>query len=166
MPGACYVGRVDEGLQKIVSLAWRTVPAVEANQAILRARAATAAGEEALEAGALDEGEDEGSEALARSYELVLDPDATFAGFAEKTLPRLVYHLESIRAFLPGVEGVVVCIFEGDRLHFLHGGEFLGEICRQLGVTPEELSARYGTGELRTAVAPAGPPLALPGPKS
>lgn len=158
---------MDEGLQKIVSLAWRTVPAVEANQAILRARAATAAGEEALEAGALEgEADGEASEALARSYELVLDPDATFAAFAEKTLPRLVYHLESIRAFLPGVEGVVICIFEGDRLHFLHGGEFLGEICRQLGVTAEELSSRYGTGELRTAVSPAGPPLALPGPKS
>ncbi|MBS2021008.1 MAG: hypothetical protein JST92_01250 [Deltaproteobacteria bacterium] len=165
---------MDDGLKALLARAWRTVPGREANEAIIRARAATASAQAALERGVLDDAasdeavdaalsEDPDSLPLSRSYELMLGPDATFASFAKDQLPKLVYHLESIGARLPAAAGVLVCVFEGESLHFLQGGEVIEECLKQLGLTAEELSAKYGTGELQTAARDPGPPLALPG---
>jgi len=167
---------MDAALERIVALAWRSVSALEANEAMLRARRATAAGEEALRKGTL--GADETSAAeddldapLARSYEIALAASATFESFAREQLPKLVYHLESIGAHLPHAGGVVICLFAGERLHFLQAGELIAAVCRELGKSADELVALYGTGELRTAVrAPSAPasaaaPLALPPPE-
>ena len=54
--------------------------------------------------------------------------------------------------------------FAGDRLHFVRARELVARACRILGVTPEDLVQRHGTGERRTAVGSEAP-LLLPGPK-
>lgn len=140
---------VDDRLDQLLRLAFRTVPAAEANQAIDRARRSEGGSEESP----------------ARSYEVVLGPGADFASFTREQLPKLVYHLESIGAHLPEARGVLLAVFSGSELRFLHAGEAMALICALLGETPAQLVERYGTGEVRTAVRP-GPPLALPGPKA
>lgn len=164
---------MDDGLRQLLALAWKTVPAVEANVAIASARRAAWAGEDAARRGLSEEdlaAEDDAAEAaeadgaldgapMARSYELLLAPDATFAGFAERELPRLVYHLESIGAHLPGCGGVVVAAFDGDTLRFVRARDLLERTCKALAVSPHELVQRHGTGESRTAQR--GPPLLL-----
>jgi hypothetical protein len=166
---------MDDGLKKILALAWRSVPAIEANTAMLRARRATAAGEEAARRGQFDLELEESDDApMARAYEVALAPDATLESFARDQLPRLVYHLESIGAHLPRPAGVVICMFAGDELFFIQPAELFATLCAELRVTPAELTERYGTHELRTAIrrdgtvtetkVPKGPPLALPGP--
>jgi hypothetical protein len=151
---------MDDALRTLIGLAWKTVPAREANQAIARARRAAAAGEEEHFGRTSDSAsaDDEGAP-LARSYELLLTPEATLASFAASQLPRLVYHLESIGAHLPHAGGVLLCVFEGESLHFLHTGEFVTAAARALGMTPDALVEKHGTGESRTAVR--GPPLLL-----
>jgi hypothetical protein len=153
---------MDDALRTLIGLAWKTVPASEANDAIARARRAAAAGEAGLAAapaGASPVHDDEGDGALARSYELLLAPTATLTSFGQSQLPRLVYHLESIGAHLPHAGGVLLCVFEGENLHFLHTGEFITAAAQALGLTVEQLVEKHGTGESRTAVR--GPPLLL-----
>ena len=128
-----------------MGLAFRTVPAREANAAIAKMRDEIGEGEE------------------ARSYELVFDADFTWDAFVGEALPKLVYHLESIGARPPSCNGVVISLFAGEWLHFIDAKAFLELVCRLLAITPAELLARYGTGELRTAVR-AAPPLLLGGP--
>src|SRR5947208_3446258 len=74
--------------------------------------------------------------------------------------------LERMEAFshLPACAGVVVAAFVGDELSFIHAKDVIAGVCRMLGVTPEQLAERHGTGESRTAVS--SPPLLLPGPKN
>jgi hypothetical protein len=157
---ACYVPGVDDRLRELLSVAFRTVPAREANSAISRARA------EAAEAGAAHARplrDDEEAAPLSRSYEIVLADDATFARFAGETLPRLVYHLDSVGARPPACKGVLLAIFEGDRLHLLRAGDALAAAAKIAGTSLDELFRRHGTGESRTAQR--GPPPALPPPK-
>jgi hypothetical protein len=143
---------MDDALAKLLSLAWKTVPAREANEAIARARRAAAAGETELtgDAGEGSRADDDGAP-MARAYEVMLSPDATLASFAQAQLPRLVYHLESLGAHLPRAGGVLLCIFAGEELHFLHTGEFVAAAAQALGTTVEELVEKHGTGESRTA---------------
>ena len=167
---------MDDGLRKLLDLAWKTVPARDANLAIARARRAAWAGEDAARRGLTEQelaaedaaaAETEGAldgAPMARSYELLFGPDATFAAFTERELPRLIYHLESIGAHLPRAHGVVLCFFEGEHLHFLQAGEVIAFAAGRLGTTVDALAERHGTQESRTAVR--GPPLALPGPES
>jgi len=148
---------VDDRLARLLELAYRTAPAADANRAISEAR------EEAAAAGAAASRPPravEGSLPLARSYELVIDPDASWERFAAEALPRLVYHLESVGAHPPSCKGMVVAAFVGDRLHFLRAGEMLRRAAELTGVPVEELFRRHGTGESRTAVS--SPPLPLP----
>jgi hypothetical protein len=143
--------RVDDRLAQLLALAWRVVPAADANEAIDRARRSEGRPSEAS-----------GHE--ARTYELVLGADATLESFARDQLPKLVYHLESVGAHLPDAGGVLLAIFAGDRLHFLWADEAMGKVCELLGTAAGELVERYGTGERRTAVQ-LGPRLALPAQK-
>jgi hypothetical protein len=140
---------VDVRLEKIVGLAFRSVPAADANSAIGAVRLAAGEGGKGGEGLGEEEG---GGEALARTYELVLPPAATFDSFLQDQVRKLVYHLESIGAHPPRAAGVVICLFAGDRLHFIHAGELLEMICRLLAIAPVELVRRYGTGERRTAM--------------
>jgi hypothetical protein len=142
---------VDDRLAQLLALAWRVVPAADANEAIDRARRGA---ESPLEAG----------EHEVRTYELVLGADATLESFAHDQLPKLVYHLESVGAHLPDARGVLLAIFAGDTLHFLWAGEAMGKVCELLGTAAAELVERYGTRERRTAVQ-LGPRLALPAQK-
>ncbi|MFL5397130.1 MAG: STAUR_1299 family protein [Myxococcales bacterium] len=150
---------MDDKLRELLSAAFRTVPARDANAEIAKARA------EAVEEGAAPSRrlrDDEGAP-LSRSYEMVLDPAATFASFAAEILPRLVYHLESIGARPPGFKGVLVAIFDGEDLHFARAGDLVGRAAALSSVPVEELFRRHGTGESHTAQR--GPPLPLPPPR-
>jgi len=144
-----YVDSMEDRIRELLQDAFRQVPAQEANRAIARAR---------REAAGSAPDDEEGPQ--ARSYEIILE---SFAAFARDLVPKLVYHLESIGAHLPECRGVVIAAFAGDRLHFVHAGDFVGRACRMLGVTPDDLVRRHGTGERRTAVGSEG--LLLPGPK-
>lgn len=138
---------MEEKLQELLEPAFREVPAEEANEAIARARREAAGGDP----------DDEEAPAL-RSYELVL---TTWESFARDQLPKLVYHLESVGAHLPGCRGVVVAAFAGERLFFISAEALVRRVCRILGATPEQLVERHGTGEVRTAIRE---PLLLSGP--
>jgi hypothetical protein len=139
---------VDDRIRELLQDAFEEAPAREANAAIARARRVRAGG---------SEDDEEGPQ--FRAYEMVL---ATFASFASEQLPRLIYHLESIGAHLPDCRGVVIAAFLGDRLYFLDARALVARAAAMLGVSPDELVRRHGTGERRTAVR--GAPLLLPGP--
>ncbi|HWE24904.1 MAG TPA: STAUR_1299 family protein [Myxococcales bacterium] len=150
---------MDDRISSLLDLAYRTVAAADANTAIAQAR------QEAAESGAAHSRplrNDEAAVALSRSYELVVDPEADWDGFAENVLPRLVYHLESVGARPPLYKGIVIAAFAGDRLHFLRAADVLTRAAELMGITVDELFRRHGTGESRTARR--DPPLALPGP--
>ena len=136
---------MDEKLAALAAIGFRSVPASEANAAIAEMREACAA---------------EG--APARSYELVVPAQADWAWLLSGPLGKLVYHLESTQARPPACGGVVVSLFAGDRLHFVRAGEFVAGAARLAGLSVDELFARHGTGELRTAARdPQSPPLLL-----
>lgn len=159
MTGACYPAVcVDERISQLLNLAYRTVPAAQANDAIAQAR------HEAAEAGAAQARPlrgDDAPAALSRSYELVVNPETDWRDFSENALPRLVYHLESVGAHPPSCKGMVVAVFVGDRLHFLRTGDLIQRAAELMGISVEDLFRRHGTGESRTARR--DPPLALPG---
>jgi len=152
-----YGSAVDDRLRELLSAAFRTVRARDANSEIAKARAEAA--EEGAAPSRRSRGE-QGGTPLSRSYEMVLDPAATFATFAADILPRLVYHLESIGARPPGCKGVLVAIFDGEDLHFVQAGDLLSRAAELSSVPVDELFRRHGTGESRTAQR--GPPLPLP----
>jgi len=154
---------MDDRLARLLELAYRTAPAAEANRAISEAREEAAA---AGAAAARPPRAAEGSLPLARSYEMVIDPEVAWDRFAAEALPRLIYHLESVGARPPSCKGMVVAAFVGDRLHFLHAGEMLGRAAELTGVPVEELFRRHGTGESRTAVSSQPVPLPPGGVKS
>lgn len=140
---------MEDRIRELVAKAFRVASALEANQAIARAR---------RERAGSDPDDDDGPS--CRSYEIIL---GGWQAFAEEQLPKLVYHLESVGANLPACRGTIVSAFVGDELYLVDAGDFLEAAMRQLGFTAAQLSERYGTGERRTA-AP-GAPLLLPGPK-
>jgi hypothetical protein len=141
----CYALGVDPRLEQIVELAFRSVPAADANSAIGAVRRGSGKDPKDGEGGG-------GGETPARAYELVLPPAATFDSFLRDQVPKLVYHLESIGAHPPQAAGVVICLFAGDQLHFIHAGKLLETLCRLLEIAPVELVRRFGTGERRTAM--------------
>lgn len=140
---------MEEKLRELLAAAFREAPAREANLAISRARREMAGG---------DPDDDEGP--ALRSYELVL---TTWDVFARDQVPKLVYHLESVGAHLPGCGGVMVSAFVGDRLYFIEAAALVAKVCAMLGVTPEQLVEWHGLGEQRTAIR--DPLLLLPGSK-
>jgi hypothetical protein len=103
-------------------LAFERAPAAEANSAIARLR---------------DEREE-------RSYELVLPEAQVRAFLLERTLPRLVDHLESVGAKLPGCGGVFLSVFSGDTLHFISARDAVQLLSEWSGLSLEELKRRYG----------------------
>jgi hypothetical protein len=129
---------MDQKLEELLEPAFREVPALEANREIARARREQAGGDP----------DDDGAPAV-RSYELVL---TTWESFVREQLPKLVYHLESVGARLPECRGVMLSVFVGERLWFIDAKLAVARISQMLGVTPGQLSERYGLGEKRTAV--------------
>ena len=148
---------MDDRIANLLSLAYREVPAQEANRAIAEAREEAAASGAAAARPLRD---DRAAPAMSRSYELVLDNRGGWERFATDALPRLIYHLESVGARPPACKGMIVAVFAGDRLHFLRAGELVERAAELVGVSVAELFRRHGTGELRSAAI--GPPLALP----
>ncbi|HEX8703606.1 MAG TPA: STAUR_1299 family protein [Myxococcaceae bacterium] len=102
-------------------LAFDRAPAAEANSAIARVR-------EARE---------------ERSYEVIL-PKAEVTTFLLRTmLPKLVEHLESVGAKLPGCGGVFLSVFSGDTLYFLSAREAVHLLAEWSGLSVEQLKYRY-----------------------
>lgn len=129
---------MEQKLKELVEPAFREVPASEANVAIARARREQAGGDP-----------DDDDAPVVRSYELVL---TTWDRFVREQLPRLIYHLESVGAHLPECRGVMLSVFVDERLCFVNARAAVTRICQMLGVTPDQLSERYGLHEKRTAV--------------
>ena len=125
-------------LDELLGAAFREVPAQEANQAIARARRERAGGDP-----------DDDDAPTVRSYEIVL---TDWDKFVREQVPKLVYHLESVGAFLPDCRGVLISAFLNDRLFFLDAKDLVAGVCRMLGVTPAQLSELHGLGERRTAI--------------
>lgn len=95
----------------------------------------------------------------ARSFEMVLPEGADLGWLERELLPRLVYHLESLGIRPPGYPGVFLSLFVGPDLFFVSAAEVMAFAGEALGLTADQMYARWGTGELRTAVRPV---LALP----
>ncbi|HSN98581.1 MAG TPA: STAUR_1299 family protein [Candidatus Nanopelagicales bacterium] len=91
-------------------------------------------------------------EGPVRAYEVIVPEGADLAWLEGGLLRSLVYFCESTRAPLPGCAGVFVALFAGDRLHCVAASEVVAFGCEALGVTPEELVRRHGTGEVRHAL--------------
>lgn len=139
---------MDPRIQELLDLAFRSEPGASANEAIAEVRAGS--------------GPDGGP---VRCYELILPPGADLEWLGQAAVPRLVYHLESVRARAPSFDGTVVAAFAGDRLCFIRAADFLPAAATLLGTSVADLYAQHGTGEARTAVkAGSQPPLALPPP--
>jgi hypothetical protein len=108
--------------ETFLRLAFDKAPAAEANSAIARIR---------------DEREE-------RSYEFVLPDSDVRAFLLERLLPKLVDHLESVGAKLPGCGGVFLSVFAGDTLHFIPARDAIRLLSEWSGLSLEELKRRYG----------------------
>jgi len=145
---------MNASLQPLLDQAFHRAAANQANAAIAEARE-HAGGQEPF------------------SYEVLVKGDSSLGELAGQVLPRLVYHLESRGAHLPGCEGVFLSLFVGDSLHFIHARDAMPLFAQAVNLSFEQLSERYGTGELRRALRPGetppeprrepGPPPLLPG---
>ena len=102
-------------------LAFDRAPAAEANSAIARIRDAR---EE-------------------RSYEVIL-PETEVTGFLlRQLLPKLVEHLESVGAKLPGCGGVFLSVFAGDTLHFISARDAVHLLAQWSNLSLEQIKHRY-----------------------
>jgi hypothetical protein len=81
----------------------------------------------------------------AQSYEMVINPEETFPAFADRVVPRLVYHLEAKKRRLPGCEGVFLSVFLEDDLFFIHARDAVAFFAQSVGTTVSELASRYGS---------------------
>ena len=136
---------MESTLQPLFDRAFLRAKAQEANQTIQRAREV--------------EGEP------ARSFEMVVAPEAGLEWLQAKLLPRLVYHLESLGVRPPAYPGVFLSLFLGDELFCVHTRDAMAFAQEALHLTADEMYARWGTGELRHAIRPDEDPprtLALP----
>ena len=87
-----------------------------------------------------------------RSYEVIVPAAPDLAWFEGALVSKLVYFCESTRAPLPACPGVFVSLFAGDRLHTVLAADVIAFACTALGVSPDELVRRHGTGEVRHAL--------------
>jgi hypothetical protein len=102
-------------------LAFDKAPAAEANSAIARIR----------------------EEREERSYEVIL-PATEVTTFLLRTLtPKLVEHLESVGAKLPGCGGVFLSVFSGDTLYFISARDAVHLLAEWSGLSLEQLKHRY-----------------------
>lgn len=82
----------------------------------------------------------------ATSYEVVLPAENALHYLTEVVLPRLVYFLDCSGAKLPRCAGVFLSLFWGDDLFFVRAADALEELGRLTGLTPAQMTARYGQG--------------------
>jgi len=136
-------------LDPLLSLAFFTGPAAEANAVLDAARAAFPS--------------PEGPGRAAFSYEVVVPEAPDPAWLEERFLSRLVYHCESRRAPLPACAGVFVTLFVGPQLYCVAASEVVAWAQGQLGCSSEALVERFGTGERRGPMPPPPSGLLLPG---
>jgi len=87
-----------------------------------------------------------------RSYEVLVPPEPDLGWLEAGLVSKLVYFCESTRAPLPGCGGVFVSLFAGERLFVVDAADVIAFACEALGVSPDELVRRHGTGEVRHAL--------------
>lgn len=127
-------------IQVLESLSFREEPAMTASRAIGTVR------------------EELSGEARAPfSYEILYRDEPSIEAFVERVVPKLVYFAECTNRRLPACKGLFLSIFAGDRLFFVHAGDFLKRAAELKHVAVGELARRYGPAEERSA----GPPLLL-----
>jgi hypothetical protein len=146
-PALRYLSSMSDFFQPLLDRAFHRIPSREANAGIQTMR-------------------DSGPAPL-RSYEATLEPGSGAAWLSETLLPRLVYHLESLTIRPPDYPGIFLSLFVGEELLFLHMVDVMRFASQTLGLSDDQIYARWGTQELRTAVrAPdqRQAPLLLPGP--
>jgi len=119
-------------LDPLLAHAFERAPAAEANAAITRVR------------------EKRGER--VRSFELVVPPDAGLAWLERELVPRFVYHAESLGIRPPKYPGIFFSLFVGAELLFLDAAEVMAFAAERLGLTHDQMYARWGTGELRGPV--------------
>ena len=112
----------EPAVQALLARAFHRAPAAEANDQM----AAMRAQEQSL------------------CYEVLLPPERAAEHLIQKVLPRLVYFLECRGSHLPHCAGVFVSIFVGDELYFVRAGDFVEELSRLSGLSPEQMVERYG----------------------
>lgn len=111
-------------------------PLRNATESIARARAAFAA---------LTQGD-------GASFEVVAPLDADEAWVHRDLLQPLVYFCESEGRTLPRCPGVFLSLFVDDALYCIGAAEVIAWAGDALGLTADELRARYGTHELETSL--------------
>jgi len=114
-------------LEELSALAFASAPPSEANQAIARAREASA---------------HHGVPGL--SYEVALPALGVDAFLLERALPKLVYFLDCRGVKLPHTPGIFVSLFSGDRLAFIEAGAFVLALAKRRGLDAAEVVRRYG----------------------
>jgi hypothetical protein len=115
-------------LGPLLERSFRTVNAREANAQIAAVREEQAIGGEA-----------------ALSYEVVAEPKWALEELAERVLPKIVYFLDCRGARFPlGPGGIFVSLFVGERLHFIHAGDFVEALAKVRGLSTDEAVERWG----------------------
>lgn len=114
-------------LADLLPKAFDSAPAMEANQAIARARDTHGvAGQPAV------------------SYEAVVPADATLGHLAEHLLPKLVYFLDCRGGSLTHTPGVFVSLFVSDRLYFFDAAVVVEAARTATQLSLDDLLARWG----------------------
>ena len=117
---------MEEAVAAVLARSFHRTRAKEANEEMARMRA------------------QEGHDGLATSYELVLPSEGATEHLVERVLPRLVYFLECRGSRLPHCAGVFCSIFAGDELYFVRAADFVEELSRLSGLSPEQMVEKYG----------------------
>lgn len=116
----------DEALPFFLEKSFEQAPASSANDAIDRIRQTMGAGKGAV------------------SYEIVWPSSTAPAGALSRMASQLVYFLDCRGARLPEAPGVVVSLFVGDTLYFLHARDFVEQVSRCLGLPIEDMVKQWG----------------------
>lgn len=92
------------------------------------------------------------SSGRAFSFEVPVPDRPDHRWFEEALVRKLVYFCESTSAPLPRCTGVFVSFFAGPRLYCVSASEVIAYASEVLGLSSDQLVARYGTGEVRKPV--------------
>ncbi len=104
-------------------------------------------GREANDAIEVARREGAGARGPAVSYEVVLPAAEAAAYLTEKVLPRFVYFLDSRGLPIAEPSGVVISLFLGEALFFVHAGDFVDWLSAKSGVSFADMQHRWGLPE-------------------
>ena len=117
---------LDEARPLFLERAFEQAPSQTANVAIDRIRQKMGAGKEGV------------------SYEIVWPSSTAPTGALERMASQLVYFLDCRGARLPEAPGVVVSLFVGDTLYFLHARDFVEQLSVCLRLPIADMVTQWG----------------------